>query len=71
MASIRAGIISGVKCPSPPSGTPALITSICFDSTIGRRDAGTTTVTSPAPIRSDAIPARHGAPVIPGDPPTM
>ena len=44
---------------------------MCFDSTIGRSEAGTTTVMSPAPMRSAADPARHGAPVIPGDPPTM
>ena len=69
--SIRAGIIPGVKYPFPPSGIPWVITSICFASTIGRSDSGVTTVMSPAPMRSAADPARHGAPVIPGDPPTM
>ena len=37
------------------------ITSIIFPSTTGRRDRGTTTVISPAPIRIAACPARQGA----------
>ncbi len=57
------------KSPFPPSSTPDDITSMSFASTTGRRDFGTTTVIRPAPIRMAALPARQGAPVIPGEPP--
>src|SRR4029453_2017978 len=36
----------------------------------GRIDRGTASCTSPAPIRSAAVPARTGAPIMPSLPPT-
>ena len=69
-ASSTGATASARSRPSSSAGSARLIDSIEPTSTAASSGAGTPRVTSPAPARTAARPARMAAPALPGDPAT-